>query len=210
MDVNHYLKKILDMHGGKLVASAFGIGAGNAVFFGGRVVDESDQVNKAILLENLDRALTVNLFLSIAGVALAIVALLLPRLVIESDELSKLHRNDDKAGQKRLDDFGRFVRAQKRLIACFLFCLVGVANSFLFDGALEYVPPFFAEASTHAHIENLAGAEWADLIEGATSTGILAIAITFLALGAKSFLTAIQKYSEALKYQDDYKKKERL
>ena len=182
-----YLKSTLSEHNGKLLAAITGGGSGGAVFFRKDIASETGNISTALLLENLDKALTVNLFLSIAAVSMVIVSLLLPSLINSSNEISNLIRRNDSPGDERLVEFNRFVRAQKRLIACFLFCLIGVANSFTFDGVLEYTPESFSEASTKAHIAKAVGPEWADLAEGTTSTGILVIAITFLGLGGKRF-----------------------
>jgi len=190
-------ESVFDRHGGKLLALLSGGSGGSGIYFGEEAAKGSDNLNAALLLENLDKALTVNLFLSIAGVALAIVALLLPSLINASENITDLRNRKNIPGDENLSDFRRFVRAQKRLVACFLFCLIGVANSFVFDGVLEYQPEMFSEASMDAHVIAAAGPEWADLTEGISSTAILAISLAFLGLGGKSFLTAINKFGSA-------------
>jgi hypothetical protein len=178
-------------HSGTVTSLLFATGTGGGVL----MVAKSEIPEHAAFFEGLDKVLSVDLFMSIATLTLALVALLIPRLLNESDGIDKLIEQEDKPGNKRLNAFNDLVRAQKRLLASFLFAMFGLANSLAFDGILEYQPPEFHEASAIAHLMNYAGA-WADVTEGATSGSLLAASLAFLALGARTFLTAINRISD--------------
>ena len=159
---------------------------------GGAVIAvDATYSNSGRVMENIDTFLSVNLFLGLGALSIAIVALLLPRLLEEAESISTM-KKDDRPGPIRKSSFKQMVRAQRRLLVCFMFCIVGVVNSFAFDGVLEYVPNEYQEASVAAHIQNYAG-PWADVVEGATSTAVLAAALTFLTLGARTMLTSINQ-----------------
>lgn len=178
-------------YSGTATSLLFAAGTGGGVL----MIAKSQNPEHAALFEGLDKVLSVDLFMSIATLTLALVALLIPRLLNESDEIDKLKGQRDEPGNARVNALSDLVRAQKRLLASFLFAMFGLANSLAFDGILEYQPPEFHEASAIAHLMNYAGS-WADVTEGATSGSLLAASLAFLALGARTFLTAINRITD--------------
>ena len=189
--------QIAKEHGGKALALAAGGAGGTGVYFGADILAKGTDIPTTTILENLDKALSVELFLNIGGISLAIVALLIPKLY-ELADIIKKNKENLAADAPIKVEFKRVVRAQKRLLGCFLFCLLGVISSFAFDGPLEYQPPEFQEADIHSHIEATVGLEWADMAEATSSVSLLFISLSLLGLGARSFLTAINDVNDTL------------
>ena len=181
-----------ERHAGNAVS---GLSAGLA---GGGVLAGSviSPPNWGAILEGLDSVLSANLFISIATLEIALVALLLPRLLQEADIISQIKKTDV-PGNKRVLAFQDLVHAQRRLLASFLFAMVGVAVSFAFDGVLEYQPPVQQTASTASTLTNLVG-PWADTVEDASSGALLAASLAYLLLGVKTLFTTIKRAHESI------------
>lgn len=181
---------LLERHAGKAVS-----GLSAAIAGGVLVGSRMSPPDWAVILEGLDKVFTADLFISIATLEIALVALLLPRLLQEADVISGIKKTDE-PGENRLLSFQELVRAQRRLLASFLFAMIGIVISFGLDGVLEYQPPELQTASTVSTLANLVG-PWSDTVECASSGALLAASIAYLMLGVKTLFTTIKRAHES-------------
>lgn len=171
---------MLEKQGGVTIGGATFLAA-FASFLGG--LEFSPQFAGA--LEDIDKILDVGLFLTIGTLSIAVAALILGPALQQANVISELRRSKRVPSQEELLALSTLARSINWFFASFLFCLVGTASSLAFDGVLEYQPTGRVEPTVSGLMILLAGPAWADVVEGASSSGSLAAALTLLVLGTR-------------------------